>query len=141
MNNLFNFIYLNKNKNNSNFINSAFKIGEIYGLQGKDIAIILYINFTKNFIVELENISKKDDIIINNYKEEFNLNKQEIIVLDYIISQNKKVKEKEKDDSQNKSIGINKAKNNLDNNEDRKEQISTVEEQSDNNNNTIFKNK
>ena len=136
MNNLFNFIYLNKNKYNSNFINSAFKIGEIYGLQGKDIAIISLIYFTKNFIVELEKISKNDDDIINNYKVEFNLNEQEIIVLDYLISQNKNKIEKE--DSPNKSIEIEKGNNNLDNNEDEKEQPSTVEEQSDNNNNTIL---
>ena len=136
MNNLFNFIYLNKNKYNSNFINSAFKIGEIYGLQGKDIAIISLIYFTKNFIVELEKISKNDDDIINNYKVEFNLNEQEIIVLDYLISKNKNKIEKE--DSPNKSIEIEKGNNNLDNNEDEKEQPSTVEEQSDNNNNTIL---
>ena len=94
------------------------------------------IYFTKNFIVELEKISKNDDDIINNYKVKFNLNEQEIIVLDYLISQNKNKIEKE--DSPNKSIEIEKGNNNLDNNEDEKEQPSTVEEQSDNNNNTIL---
>ena len=135
MSKLFNFISLNKNKYRNTFINSAFKIGEEFNLENKDIAIISIIYFTKNFIAELESISQKDDIIINKYKEDANLNEQEMIVLDYIINQNKK----EKEASPNKIIEEKGNNNNLaqDNNEEEKELTSTFEDQSDNNNNFL----
>ena len=120
MKDLFEFISHRKEKYNNTFFDLAFKIGEIYKLQEKDVAIISMILFNKSFINELEDISKKDDYNISKYKEENNLNDQEIIVLNYIISQKNK----------NKKENV---KNELDTNAIEKGNISLFKEHSHNN--------
>ena len=124
MKDLFEFISDRKKKYNNSFLDFAFKIGDMYKLKENDIAIISMIFFNKNFIDELEDISKKDDYNILEYKEQNNLNDQELVILNYLINRNKNPKE-------NISSEIEKENNVLSNNKNEKE--SSLEEYSYNN--------
>ena len=115
---------IRKKKYNNSFLDFAFKIGDMYKLKENDIAIISMIFFNKNFIDELEDISKKDDYNILEYKEQNNLNDQELVILNYLINRNKNPKE-------NISSEIEKENNVLSNNKNEKE--SSLEEYSYNN--------
>ena len=81
---LYSFISEFKKRYKNSFIDNAFKIGTIYNLTNEDIAIVSMILFSKDFIKQLEDISKRDEKAKNDYLTIINLNKQEIIVYKYI---------------------------------------------------------